>query len=169
MEYERTFLAKELPQGIDECEKTEIVDIFLPTTARHPVLRLRKRGEKLRMTKKYPDGDDHSVQHEHTIPLTPEEYDELVASVKGKRFRKVRHYYEENGTTFEVDVYKDVLQGLVVVDAEFENGVGKEELVMPSWCLADVTQEEFIAGGMLCGKRYEDIEQELEKFGYRKL
>ena len=38
---------------------------------------------------------------------------------------------------------------------------------MPDFCLAEVTQEEFIAGGMLCGKSFEDIKDKLEKFGYR--
>ena len=40
---------------------------------------------------------------------------------------------------------------------------------MPDFCLADVTQEKFIAGGMICGKSYEDIEKELKRFNYVKL
>lgn len=31
------------------------------------------------------------------------------------------------------------------------------------------TQENFVAGGMLCGKSYEGIEKDLAKFGYQKL
>jgi len=33
----------------------------------------------------------------------------------------------------------------------------------------DITQEIFIAGGMICGKRYEDIEDNPNKFEYHKL
>ena len=40
---------------------------------------------------------------------------------------------------------------------------------MPDFCLADVTQEVFIAGGMLCGKCYKDIEDDLARIGYKKL
>ncbi|MEK6905851.1 MAG: hypothetical protein AABX24_05615 [Nanoarchaeota archaeon] len=40
---------------------------------------------------------------------------------------------------------------------------------MPNFCLAEVTQEDFIAGGMICGKTYEDIEDDLRKFKYNKL
>lgn len=40
---------------------------------------------------------------------------------------------------------------------------------MPDFCLCEVTQEEFIAGGMLCGKRYTDIEADLERFGYKRI
>jgi adenylate cyclase len=170
IEHERTFLARSLPSGLHECEKMEIVDVFLPTASFHPVLRLRKRGEKYRITKKYPvEEGDSSVMHEFTIPLDKEEYEELFQSVKGKRFRKIRHYLKEGDVTYEIDIYQDNLHGLVVVDVEFPEGTGKEEMVMPSWCLADVTQEEFVAGGMLCGKRYEDIAPQLEKFGYKRL
>ena len=40
---------------------------------------------------------------------------------------------------------------------------------MPDFCLADVTQEVFIAGGMLCGKKYESIRVPLEHLGYKKI
>ena len=40
---------------------------------------------------------------------------------------------------------------------------------MPDFCLADVTQEEFVAGGALCGKKYPDIEQKLAAFGYSRI
>jgi len=38
-----------------------------------------------------------------------------------------------------------------------------------SFALADVTQEEFIAGGMLAGKTYNNISSELKRFNYRRL
>ncbi|MBR9692784.1 hypothetical protein GOV07_02515, partial [Candidatus Woesearchaeota archaeon] len=86
IEHERTFLAKELPAGLEKCEHKEIADIFLPTDSKHPVLRIRKKGDKYEITKKYPvDEGDKSIQHEFTTPLTKEEYDELAAGVKGKR------------------------------------------------------------------------------------
>lgn len=39
--------------------------------------------------------------------------------------------------------------------------------VSPSFCLAEVTQEEFIAGGYLAGKSYADIEKFLKMYHYR--
>lgn len=42
-------------------------------------------------------------------------------------------------------------------------------MLVSTWVLAEVTQEEFIAGGMLCGKNYDDISDKLEKFGYSKI
>jgi len=40
---------------------------------------------------------------------------------------------------------------------------------MPDFCLADVTQEEFLAGGFLAGKKYLDIQSFLDKHGYKKV
>lgn len=40
---------------------------------------------------------------------------------------------------------------------------------MPDFCLAEVTEEDFIAGGVICGKTYADVAPELARFGYEKL
>ena len=56
-----------------------------------------------------------------------------------------------------------------MVDFEFETSEEKESFEMPDFCLADVTQEVFTAGGMICGKSYEDIENDLNRYNYKKL
>jgi len=61
------------------------------------------------------------------------------------------------------------LKGLILVDFEFDKMEEKDSFDMPDFCLVDITQEVFIAGGMLCGKSYEDIEEYLKRFGYIKL
>jgi hypothetical protein len=40
---------------------------------------------------------------------------------------------------------------------------------MPDFCLTDVTQELFVAGGVVCGKKYADLESDLQKFNYQKI
>ena len=40
---------------------------------------------------------------------------------------------------------------------------------MPEFCLVDITTEDFIAGGMICGKCYYNVEENLKKFDYKKL
>jgi CYTH domain-containing protein len=168
-ELELTFLAKELPSGLKRSPKKEMLDIYLPSTSKHPTLRVRKCGDRLEITKKEPiDKGDRSRQLETTIPLRKDEYREL-ALLKGKRVEKVRHYYKVGKTTYEVDVFKGALAGLIVVDVEFKTIAEKKKFKAPAWCGADVTQEHFIAGGMLCGKKYKDIEKSLARFGYKKL
>jgi len=169
-EFELTYLAKEFPpQFSTDLSQKEIIDIYIPKDAEHPGLRIRKNGEKYEITKKEPiSGTDSSHQSENTIPLTKDEFASL-AELPGKRVRKVRYYYEEDGVNYEVDVFKDALAGLVVVDIEFDSKEEKDAFTPPPWVLVDVTQDKFIAGGMLCGKSYADIEPELLARNYQKL
>jgi len=169
VELERTFLIKNIPDGLKNCEFKEIIDLYIPESDEHPKLRIRKSGEKFEITKKIPlDLNDPSRQKEETIPLLEEEF-KVLNKLPGKRIRKLRYYYDYNGRTAEVDVFQDSLLGLVVADFEFKNIEEKNTFEMPGFCLIDVTSEKFIAGGMICGKKYEDIEKYLEKFNYSKL
>ena len=169
-EIELTYLAKELPAGVKDSPYKEILDTYIPNTTGHATLRIRKAGEKYEMTKKEPiHKADSSHQLESTISLTAEEFGELN-QLEGMRIRKKRYYYQENGTNYEVDIFQDKLSGLVIVDVEFDSLEKKAAFRPPAWCLAEVTQEKFLAGGMLCGKiEYADIEPQLRKFGYEKI
>lgn len=169
IELEKTYLAKFIPKNLANCDHSEMMDVYLPAVSAHPHLRLRKRGNILEMTKKtLINPNDSSSQLEQTIKLAQDEFDALV-QVDGKRVRKVRHYLNLDGRTMEIDVFLDALAGLVLVDVEFESVEEKNSFPMPDFCLAEVTQEDFLAGGMLCGKSYADIEIDLNRFGYTKL
>lgn len=166
IELEKTYLAKFIPKELEN--EKEMIDTYIPKDKRHPILRIRKNGDKFEITKKYPVEDDASKQKEHTIPLTKEEFEEVV-KLDGKRVEKIRYDYYYNGKKAEIDVFQGKLKGLVLVDFEFDSEEEKENFEMPDFCLADVSNEEFLAGGMLCGKRYEDIEEGLKKYNYKKL
>ena len=121
------------------------------------------------MTKKEPAKDgDASEQTEHTIRLSEDEF-KALSTIKGKRSRKIRYEYPCQGRTAEITVFKDGLEGLVLVDVEFDDAKSKDAFAMPDFCLADVTQEQIFAGGMLCGKKYADVEKRLDEFGYKRL
>lgn len=166
IELERTFLLKERPKDLESCNSVEILDIYLPKKARHPVLRIRKSGDKYFMTKKTPlVGNDSSEQGEQTIVLTKEEWQEL-ANLEGKRLRKIRYYYPFEGKIAEIDIYLDGLKGLGVVDFEFLKKEDKDKFAMPDFCLMDVTQEVTFAAGILAGKDYKDIEPFLKEHNY---
>jgi len=168
LELERTYLAKELPKEIDGADYVEIVDIYIPDGIDFANLRLRKKGDEYFMTKKTVVSDDASEQVEQTIELSLREY-EALSSCSKKRVEKRRYYAQIDGHDAEVDVFYGDLAGLVLVEFEFANAREKNEFVMPESMLADVTPEEFIDGGMLAGKKYEEIEGELERFGYKKI
>jgi CYTH domain-containing protein len=169
IELEKTYLAKFVPKDLANCNHSEMLDVYLPVASPHPHLRLRKRGNILEMTKKtLVNPNDSSSQLEQTIKLAQDEFDALV-QVDGKRVRKVRHYLKQDGRTIEIDVFQDALAGLVLVDVEFDSVEEKDSFQMPDFCLVEVTQEDFLAGGMLCGKSYKDIETDLSRCGYTKL
>ncbi|MEA3515364.1 MAG: hypothetical protein U9R34_07835 [Nanoarchaeota archaeon] len=169
IELEKTYLAKFIPDGLANCKSREIIDIYIPKSSLHSKLRIRKNGSKYEITKKeLINEDDASHQKEHTIPLTKEEFEEL-SKLDGKKIHKIRYNYPYNGIVAEIDIFQGDLQGLVVIEFEFATIDEKDNFDMPEFCLADVTQEDFIAGGMICGKTYESIEQELIKHHYKKL
>jgi CYTH domain-containing protein len=172
LELEKTYLAKYLPEDIAKCEATEINDTYIgyiQNKNTHPKMRIRKKGDRYEITKKTQiDASDASAQEEQTMTLNAEEYAAL-APVEGKKIHKIRYEYPCGDLVAEIDIFQDNLRGLVVVDVEFDTLEEKDSFPMPEFCLAEVTQEEFMAGGMLCGKRYEDIESELGRFGYEKL
>lgn len=169
IELERTYLAKEIPKDIKNFPSKEMLDIYLPSTSHHPVLRLRKQGNKLQIMKKRPVNEGNFSEFlEESVALTPDEYAEL-STLQGKRVGKIRYYYQHNGVDFEVDVFIGDLSGLVLVDVEFSSVEAKDKCTLPSFCLAEVTQEPFIAGGMICGKSYADIQADLNRFSYQKL
>jgi len=168
-ELELTYLLRELPSGFERARSKEMLDMYIPSPVEHPVLRIRKAGGEYEITKKHPlKKGDASHQIETTIPLTKAEYDELC-QLPGKRVQKTRFYYQENKVSYEIDVFRGDLEGLVLVDVEFSSLEEKSAFVPPAWCLAEITQEAFIAGGMICGKKYSDIEKELQRFHYKRL
>lgn len=170
VEVELTFLARELPKEIKGASGTPLTDIYVPDTAgAHPHVRLRQKGDVYEITKKFPITEgDVSVQQEITIPLTQDEFEPLATS-STRRVSKIRYNVAINGYDAEVDVFQDNLEGLVLIDFEFASEADKDAFVAPDVCLKDVTQEEWIAGGMLAGKRYADIEPKLNELGYRRL
>jgi CYTH domain-containing protein len=167
-EFERTYLPKkDLMPDLRTVPFKEMLDIYIPVSSEHPVLRIRMSGDRYEMTKKQPVKDgDASYQLETTIPLTKEEFSDL-STLQGKRISKRRYLYSEGKYMYEIDVFQGPLKGLVLVDVEFGSEKAKDAFESPAWLLADVTQETFIAGGMVCGKRYEDIAPRLETLGYK--
>lgn len=169
VEHEFTYLIKEIPAGLKECEHMEITDIYIPESFDHPKIRIRKRGDSCKITKKVlVNEDDKSKFHEQTIPITEEEFNALQ-NLPSKKVRKIRYYYPYKGSIAEIDIFQDALKGLITAEVEFKNTEEKATFPMPEFCLADITPEDFIAGGMVCGKSYEDLALKLESYKYKKL
>ncbi|MEZ5942503.1 MAG: hypothetical protein R3C18_14005 [Planctomycetaceae bacterium] len=168
LELELTFLASPRLVTHSLLEGVDMVDVYIPsnTSVVHPRLRLRQQADRYTVTKKIPvSSDDASAHTEETICLTLDEF-ECLSAASGRRVAKTRYKCDLGGRIAEVDVFKESLAGLVLIDFEFANSSELLDFTPPPECLADVTQEEFIAGGVLAGKSYNDISPQLERFNY---
>lgn len=169
IELERTFLLKELPKKFDEFAAKEIIDLYIPKISRHPNLRIRKNGNIYTITKKTPKNNDTSEFIEETLNLTKDEFEGLKAA-ENKIVRKFRYRRQQNNIIIEIDIFKDELKGLALVDFEFQTVQEKNNFKPFDFCGAEVTHEEVIAGGYLAGKSYKDIEEILgKKYNYKSL
>ncbi|MBR9703869.1 hypothetical protein GOV12_00520 [Candidatus Pacearchaeota archaeon] len=169
IELERTFLLKYFPSGLKECKTKEIYDIYIPKKSDHPKLRIRKNGGNFEITKKeLVNEDDKSTAKEDTVLINEDEFNDL-SMIDGKKLRKIRYYYDYNGRVCEIEVFLDDLLGLVMVEFEFDDSFEMKNFKIPDFCLADVTQTGLFPGGILCGKKYSDIEDDLDKFDYKKI
>jgi adenylate cyclase len=169
LEIERTFLAREIPAEITDVKPDRIHDVHILGSAGRPFLRLRDRAGRYQITKKlYLDPKDVSVQTEQTIPLDAAEF---AALSRASRLQVVKDRYRVpmEGHMAEVDIFTGELEGLVLIDFEFDSKSARDSFVPPACCLADVTQELFVDNGMLASSSYKDIERELERFQYRRL
>lgn len=169
IELELTYLAKKIPEAINSAKPERLLDIYVPESADRPYIRLRQKGGRYEITKKKPVNDnDSSVQTEQTIPLEREEF-EALSTASSRKVSKDRYRIETVSGPAEVDVFVSELSGLVLIDFEFDSPEDKEKFQPPDFCLAEVTQELFVAGGQLAGRTYKDIESELQRFNYKPL
>jgi adenylate cyclase len=161
IEKESTFLLNSIPTNLSDWKKEYTKDTYLPPDALHPMIRLRKRGEQLFMTKKYPRiPNDFSTMIEETINLLDHEYEFLEKNLKGNVLEKTRYSKKFNGYIIEVDEYLGDLAPLKVMDIEWENE--PQELDLSSFDIKkEITQQNSLAAGNLAGKKYTDIEKHL--------
>lgn len=170
VEFERTFLAKEIPAEVHAALPERVVDVYFPDDLNtHPMLRARRRGQSYEITKKTPvQSADSSEMLEQTIPLDSAEFAALITG-HTRLVEKDRYKVYIGGAPAEVDVFSGELDGLVLIDFEFDSREAKEAFTPPVVCLAEVTQEIFIAGGHLAGRAYADIAKDLLRFNYQPL
>lgn len=168
-EIEKTYLAKYIPTEVLRLKPKHMLDIYLPASINHPKLRLRQTDDYYELTKKVKiDDSDASECEESTIIFSAEEF-VAFSQLPGKRIVKDRYVWLKDGVSYEFNIFKEDLLGLVLIEVEFNNSQSKNALAMPDFCLADVTQDDFVAGGVLAGKKYSDLKTDLGRYGYESI
>ena len=106
VELELTFLAKSLPENLQDHPSKHIVDLYVENRTNHADLRIRKNGDRFEITRKTPVMDgDASKQTEVTIPINRTEYESLH-NTTARKVAKTRYFYEQEGTCAEFDVFE---------------------------------------------------------------
>ncbi len=133
MEIERKFLVKEMP-SLTDCEKSEIVQGYISLT---PETRIRKRDNRYYLTVK---GEGDVVREETEREVSEKEGKELFARVESALIEKTRYLINIGSYVAELDVYKNRLKGLLVVEVEFETEEEADSFVPPNWFGKDVSK-----------------------------
>ena len=149
VERERRWLCSEVPRELIVRTET-IVDLYV-TGAR---LRLREarphNGDPamLRLSRK---ADVDARTRLITSMYLPEhEFALLAATLPGARIRKIRHRLKPlEGVVLSADEFQGALEGLRMVEAEFDTAERMASFVLPEFALREVTDDPRFSGGQL--------------------
>ena len=134
MEIERKYLVRKLPENLEQYNKKKIAQGYLCT---EPVVRIRRSNDDYYMTYK---GDGRMVREEYNLPLTQEAYEHLRPKIDGLLIAKTRYLIPlDNKLTAELDVFEEDLNGLVIVEVEFNTVEEANAFHAPDWFGEDVT------------------------------
>jgi adenylate cyclase len=132
-EVERKFRVHELPQSLGE--GTRLRQAYLAVDGDVEV-RVRDRAGTHVLTVK---GGRGVQRTEVEVEISAADFDELWALAPDRRIEKTRHQVAVGGHVAEVDVYSGSLEGLVVVEVEFDDRDQAGEFVPPLWFGEEVT------------------------------
>ncbi len=149
VERERRWLCREVPR--DEVILSErITDLYVSGSR----LRLREarpidgKPARLRLSRKA--DIDARTRLITSIYLPEEEFALLAAALPGLRIKKLRHRLQSPaGVVLSVDEFQGELDGLIMVEAEFDTFESMAAFAPPGFALREVTDDPRYSGGHL--------------------
>lgn len=145
MEIEKKYRVKYLPENLEQYEKKEIEQGYLCT---NPIVRIRKSNEEYILTYKSKFGVDPSLQdlakvcNEVEVPLNQSGYEHLRTKIDNHLVSKVRYVIPlEHGLKAELDIFRDYLEGLTIVEVEFPGTEAIQGFTPPEWFGEEVSKD----------------------------
>ena len=90
------------------------------------------------------------VRQEEEFEISAEDFEKLVQKRIGNGVYKVRYYLPlDEAHTAEIDIYEQQMEGLMVVEVEFENEADAERFEAPEWFGREVTDDPAYTNAML--------------------
>lgn len=137
MEIERKFLVRDLEQAIQAADrKIVITQVYIAHTPLATVrLRITDDAAYLTLKSRATHGGLQREEWEYQIPLS--EAKKMLQIAQPGGIRKVRYCVPYQGFTWEVDVFEDDLEGVVVAEVELQNL--NDNPPLPQWIGREVT------------------------------
>ncbi len=167
-EIQRSFLIEGLPEPLTRASAhIQIFDNYILGTR----LRLRsvRNPETAAWTRilqqRFPATDGNlAVRKFSEIFLNDIEYAHFE-TFEGTEIRKNRYFHEFDGRTFAFDVYLGKLWGLNIARVEFDSVEDLKRFEAPPFAVVEITNDEFFSGEVLVTKNFQDVQNEVAKFG----
>lgn len=148
-EIERKFLVKSEDFKEAAQKKIHIQQAYLNTDPERTI-RIRTAGEKAYLTIKGKSDEAGTSRFEWEKEIPAGEAKELLKLCEPGRIVKDRYLVTSGKHTFEVDVFQESLQGLIVAEVELEDA--DEEFQKPEWLGEEVTGDKSYYNSNLVAK-----------------
>lgn len=135
-EIERKFLVKSDDFKEKAFRKIPIVQAYLNRDPKRTV-RIRTTGETAYITVKGKSGDSGTTRFEWEMEIPLQEAKSLLKLCEPGKIIKDRYLVKAGHHNFEIDVFHETLEGLVIAEVELEDE--NEEFKKPSWLGKEVT------------------------------
>ncbi len=147
IELELAWLIKYLPDDLKKCRSIKIVQAYIDhKDPKIKDIRIREKGGVFTYTVKRfaKNSQETGYCREETKQISQGEFLQLMEN-SNQKISKMRYFYLlPQGLTAEVDVYKDNLKGLDVVEVEFPSVKVCEKFEIPAWFGKEVTDSKGI-------------------------
>lgn len=135
MEIERKFLVNTVPDCLERFSSAEIEQCYLSFL---PEQRIRKKGEKYYFTEK---SEGTLVREEQERDISECDYVALKKRHIGNIIYKRRYVIPLEDLAIELDIYKEVLSGLITVEVEFPSEERADSFEIPPWFGKEITAD----------------------------
>lgn len=160
LELELAWLVKSLPEDLTKYKSTEILQGYIESPDPNiKDIRIREKEGKYTYTIKtfVKNSQETGYNKESTRQLSKEEFTEFWKKAS-KKIRKVRYFYPlKDSLIAEVDIYKDNLEGLMVVEVEFPSISVYKAFKVPNWFGKEVTDSKGIYPPVIADMTIEEV------------
>lgn len=154
-EIERKFKVKKLPQEIlDTIKPLELVQTYLQAPEGQERRVRAINNARFFITVKIPQVSSNGlIRQELEKEISKEDYELFLKSQKGMQIKKKRYKIPaSDGLIYELDIYEDSLEGLMVVEVEFPTKEMSNSFEKPDWFGKDITSDKRYKNASLAEK-----------------